>query len=190
MIPSTKLRALCGAPRPRPLAMCSIACHLSAFRCELPTRLDMSRRRSPYCVFEGSFTMFATLLLLLSLLLIPAIVVSLSINPAQIIPTRPSNASQLHLPNASLPALVPLPSHLSDLMLQCDPEKYGHGLRYSSCHDAYLQIPHLIAVISFGPRTQGNWAVSLPFRAYSCKWQYHFILVTTCSRNYVSSKSR
>lgn len=159
----------------RSAALCAIY-PLSAASC---LAFDKSWRRFSYCVLEGSPTMSATLPLSLSLLLIPTIVGSLTINPAQIISARLTNTSQLQLPNASLPDLpisptAPLPSHLSDLMLQCDPQKYGDDLRYSSCHDAYLQIPHLISVISFGPRTQGNWAVSLPFRAYSCEWQYHF----------------
>lgn len=120
--------------------------------------------------------MFAVLLCLLSLLLAPAIVVSLTINPVQSIPAQSPNKTPLQLPNGSLPALpisptVRLPSNLSALLLQCDAPKYGHDLKYSSCHDAYSQIPHLIDLISFGPRTQGNWAVRLPFRVYSCEWR-------------------
>lgn len=120
--------------------------------------------------------MFAVLLCLLSLLHAPTIVVSLFIDPAQSIPAQLSNTSQSQLPDGSLPALpiapiIRLPSNLSALLLQCDAPKYGHDLKYSSCHDAYSQIPHLIDLISFGPRTQGNWAVRLPFRVYSCEWR-------------------
>lgn len=46
--------------------------------------------------------MFAALPLSLSLLLAPTIVVSLTINPAQILPVQ---HPQLQLPNASLPTL-------------------------------------------------------------------------------------
>ncbi len=60
-------------------------------------------------------------------------------------------------------------SNLSHLILQCDPSQNGFDLNYDSCHDAYDQIPHLVSEMTWGPRTQGRWAINLPWRVYSCK---------------------
>ena len=75
----------------------------------------------------------------------------------------PTNSS------ASQAPLPPLPSGLSTPRLQCDAIKYGHDLSYDSCYNAYKQIPNQINSISFGPRTQGNWDIHLPYRVYSCR---------------------
>lgn len=121
---------------------------------------------------QGSPTMFVFPRLLIYLILVSTRIVSLSDHPAQVLSANVSSVPQLQMPNGSLPPLTlpmaPPQSNLSALMLQCDAERYGDDLRYASCYEAYEQIPHLVGVLSFGPRTQGNWDVRLPYRVYSC----------------------
>lgn len=99
-------------------------------------------------------------------------VASLTLDPAQpLIPKPPATVNSSDLSASASLANVQLApsSNLSHLLLQCDPYQFGDDLSYTSCRDAYNQIPHLIAEMTWGPRTQGRWSVNLPWRVYSCE---------------------
>ena len=92
---------------------------------------------------------------------------------SQIAPAISFNTSKT--PDVSTPSLSDISSasakDLADLMIQCDPAKYGDNLIYDSCFDAYRQIPRSVQLISFGSRVMGNWDVHFPLRFLSCKWK-------------------
>lgn len=98
-------------------------------------------------------------------------VTSLTWNADQLLVVEPSATFNTSTPLANVSLSDRGISHsanLSDMILQCDP-RYGDNLNYHSCRDAYEQIPHLVPEMTWGPRTQGRWAINLPWRSYSCE---------------------
>ena len=100
-----------------------------------------------------------------------AAVTSLTWNAGQLLIVEPSATYSTSTPSANVSLSdggISSPSNLSHLILQCDPQ-YGDNLSYRSCRDAYNQIPHVVPEMTWGPRTQGRWAINLPWRIYSCE---------------------
>ena len=115
----------------------------------------------------------------LNLLIKP--VSSLELISAQSLNINLSTALNVSTPNASFsptppPSLLsnPYSPNLTTVTIQCDGATYGDDLNLNSCVDAFEQIPHYVNELTWGPRTQGQWNVNLPWRIYSCMYD-HFI---------------